>query len=142
MVLESRRYRSYYDANTQFINHLPDMIKTGDTVRGFTGLISDLYLPINREIYTVLYDKVHYITMEYLVSSVGSTNLRDTTRMFNVRLKCKNKKLRYEDSLSNYPQNWGPFMAIGYAKMDGSAPDVAVNGISLQNISTMTYIDV
>ena len=141
MVLESKRYKSYYDANIQFVNHLPDMIKNGDISRPFTGLISDLYLPLNREVYNVLYDKVHYITMEVLVTSIGSTNIQDTVRLFNINLKCNNKKLRYEDSLSNFPQNWAPFMAIGYAKMDGTAPDVAVNGLSMQNVSTMKYID-
>jgi hypothetical protein len=33
-------------------------------------------------------------------------------------------------------------MAIGYAKMDGTAPDVAVNGISVESVCTMKYIDV
>lgn len=141
MVLQAKRYNSFYDANISYGNHLPDMIRTGDAVRGFTGLISDLYLPLNREVYTVLYDKVQYVTMEVILSSTGATSTRDTVRLFNINLKVLNKKLRYEDSLSNYPQNWGPFMCIGYAKMDGTAPDVAVNGISLQNISTMEFID-
>ena len=142
MILEAKRYKSYYDANISFTNHLPQMIRTGDTVRGFTGVISDLYLPLNREIYNVLYDKVQYVTMPLVLTATGTNDVVNTVRLFNINLKANNKKLRYEDSLSNYPQNWGAFMCIGYAKMDGTAPDVAVNGISMETVSTMNYIDI
>jgi hypothetical protein len=142
LILQAKRYKSYYDANTQFVNHLPLMIRTGDSVRAFTGVISDLYLPINEEVYEVLYDKVQYVTMPFVATAVGANDVRNTVKMFDIDLKTNYKKLTYEDSLSNYPQNWGPFMAIGYAKMDGTAPDVAVNGISVESVCTMKYIDV
>lgn len=142
MVVEPKRYRNYFDTVANFANYMPSLIRYGDAVRAFTGVISDLYLPLNREMVTVLYDKTVYITMPYMVTAVGEEVITNSVRLFNIHLRCKNKKLRYEDSLANYPQNWSPTMLIGYAKMDGTAPDVAYSGISLQNITTMNFTDV
>ena len=142
MVLVSKRYKNFSDMQTNFASHLPFLLKSGNSVQGFTGIIQDLYLPINREIYTVLYDKIVYLNLEYQATASGFQGVADSVKFFNINVKCKNKILNYEESNSNVPQNWNPFMCFGYAKLDGATPDVALNlALYAQHITNLTYTD-
>lgn len=143
MILVSKRYAGLTDLQANVASHLPFLLKFGSTVQTFTGVISDLYLPINREVYTVLYDKVVYLTMDFQATASGFQSVTDSVKFFKMNVKCKNKVLTYEDTNLNVPQNWNPFMCFGYAKLDGTAPDVALNlALSAQSLSTLTFTDV
>lgn len=140
-VLSSKRYKAYDDVSLQVANHLPLLLKNGSSSQSFSGNIQDLYLPVNREIYTVHHDKVFQLAMPYQASGVGFMDTKDMVKFFNISIKCHNKKLTYEDTTSTAPQNWCPFLCLGYAHLDGSSPDVVSSVVQMQYLSTLTYTD-
>lgn len=133
---------------------LTGLLKKGGTSVAFTGLISDLYAPIDRDNVTVYYDKVFYLSLPYLntVTSGGNTNLgsqvvsqelRQTVRFFTIYKKMVNRKLRYVDSIDvNQPQNFSPVIVLGYTHLDGSAPDVVSTQVSMAFDTRMDFEDV
>lgn len=141
MCLTSKRYKHIDDLTTNPSLHLNFLLKSGNAIQPFSGNIPDLYLPINREVYTVHYDKVQYITIPLIYTNAGAVDLVNSVKMFSFSVPCKNKKITYEDSLSNAPQNWAPFWVIGYVKLDGSGPDTVLTNISCESISTLYYTD-
>jgi len=136
---------SNYDAvvaDPSLANKLLGLLRKGGTTVQFQGLVSDVMADINREVFTVHYDKVYHIKNDYNMSAVGATT-QDTLRMFNINMKVKNKQLKYSDDMSAgvLPTNYGCFMAFGYAYMDGSVPDTVPTNLQVYYSSVMKYED-
>ncbi len=76
----------------------------------------------------------HMVKAPKLVREVGYTsnpvpgdgdagwNSRYISRTYRCRIPCP-KVLKYENNTSLYPQNFAPFMAIGFTYMNGAAPN-------------------
>jgi len=93
---------SNYDAvvaDPSLANKLLGLLRKGGTTVQFQGLISDVMADINREVFTVHYDKVYHIKSDYNMTAIGATT-QDTLRMFNINMKVKNKQLKYSDDMS------------------------------------------
>jgi len=136
---------SNYDAvvaDPSLANKLLGLLRKGGTTVAFQGLVSDVMAEINREIFTVHYDKVYHIKTDYNMTAIGATT-QDTLRMFNINMKVKNKQLKYSDDISTslLPTNYGCFMAFGYCYMDGSLPDTAATNLQVYYSSVMKYED-
>jgi len=145
MIVTPKRYQHTTDAIANFSTWLPKLLKIGGSERAFSGNIQDLYAPINSDLVVKHYDKIHYMTMPAITSytNVGVTSVSyptNSTKFFNINLKCKNKKLTY-DEVSNYPFGYGPVMLMGYAHLDGSAPDLINTQVIVSATSIMKYED-
>lgn len=94
----------------------------------FTGETFNLVQKINREQYSVRYDKVHYIQATYRQSSGGATSVTQTffppfTKVVSKRLTFGERglKLTYGDGNSQEPTNFPYLLVIGYASTVSSA---------------------
>jgi len=88
-----------------------------------------------------------------LTANVGLPN-QDTTagnapnvsaaalvKTFKFSIKAPKKLLYDETGAINYPNNFAPFFAIGYEKVDGTAPDASNQNISASWCNSMYYYD-
>lgn len=94
----------------------------------FTGETFNLVQKINREQFSVRYDKVHYIEANYRQSSAGATTVSQSffppkTKVVSKRLTFGKRglKLTYGDGASTDPTNFPYFMVIGYASTVSSS---------------------
>lgn len=150
MMILSMKNRPSYDQVTASAAPLATLLKKGGTTAGFTGLLSDLHAPINRDVFTVHHDKKFYLRQDYLngigasiPSQYVSSDVSKTVKFFNLNVRCKNKTLRYDEDVAtdSYPVNFSPFLVLGYCYLDGSSPDVLDTKVGLSYDSTLTYED-
>ncbi|WP_445772254.1 hypothetical protein, partial [Rheinheimera sp.] len=94
----------------------------------FTGQTFNLVQKINREQFSVRYDKVHYIEAAYRQSSGGATTVSQSffpprTKIVSKRLTFGERglKLTYGDGASQEPTNFPYLLVIGYASTVSSA---------------------
>ena len=151
MVVCPKNLQSFPDVNASS-TWLSQLLKKGSQNTAFTGLISDLYAPINHDQITCYYDKLIYLSQPYekrvvnsgdvVVSSNYALDLRRTVKMFSISMKVKNKLLRYNAQLSStQPTNYAPVLLLGYSHLDGSAVDVTNTQVALSYFSTVQFED-
>jgi len=145
MLVVSLKSASNYDMITSdptLTSKLAGLLQKGGTTVGFTGQISDVMAPINRDLFTVHYDKVHNIKQDYVVTATGGIT-QDTLRMFNINLKVKSKVLKYSDDMSSglLPTNYSPILLVGYSFADGSLPDTTSTNLQLYYESRIVFED-
>lgn len=143
MVVQPKNLTDYASVNGAALSWQNILLKKGGTTSAFTGILNDLWAPINTDAITKYYDKVFYIQGTYQATAVGSSQLLGSTRFFKHTFKLKNKLLRYDNSIGSglYPTNFAPTLIIGYAHMDGSAPDTVSTAISVSYDSIFNYED-
>lgn len=149
MVVSIKSRSNYTDASSG-PGFLATLLKKGGTTVGFTGVLSDINAPINRDVFTVHADRKFYLNQDY-VNAIGASvpsqylaqNIKDTVKFFNINVKCKNKVLKYDEDISGglLPSNFAPIMLLGYSYLDGSAPDTISTNLGMQYISTLNYED-
>lgn len=113
----------------------------------FTGATFNLVQKINREQFSVRYDKVHYIEATYRQSSAGATTVSQSffpprTKVVSKRLTFGKRglKLTYGDGASDDPTNFPYFMVIGYAStVSSSVP--SNNILRYSYTANATYTD-
>jgi len=141
-IIQPRQYNYVNDALNNTATWMPVLLQKGGVAAPFTGQINDLWAPLNTEAFIKYYDKVFMINGTYQATAVGMSQLLGATRMFNINIKCRNKLLKYENTLStNNPTNYAPIFVIGYAHLDGSGPDVNSTAITVQWDSVFNYED-
>lgn len=127
---------------------LQSLLLKGGAATGFTGLLSDIYAPVNRNIFTVHYDKKFYLSQDYIntlgaaTTGIVSVNTREAVKFFNFQVKCK-QVMKYDDSQATgtYPVNFAPIMLLGYSFLDGSAPDTISTNVGMCYDTIFTYED-
>lgn len=122
---------------------LPYLLRKGNVATAFNGSVPDLYAPVNSEVVTTYYDKVHYLSMPYMATAAGQQETAFSYRHFKYALKMTNKKLLYD---SNYqagqqPTNYSPVILLGYAHLDGSSADTQNTQVTMQFNSWFDYED-
>lgn len=128
---------------------LSSLLKKGGTTTNFSGVLSDLHAPINRDLFTVHKDMKFYLKQDY-INGIGasipsqylSQDISKTIKFFNFNVKCK-KLMKYDAGISSglYPTNFAPFMVLGYSYLDGSAADTLSTNLGLNYDSTFSYED-
>jgi len=121
---------------------------SGSGVQTYNGFNTDMFRMINKERYTLL---KHFKFQ--LVANVGKAN-GDTNpgNAPNVALQSAKtltyivdtpKQLRYTPGNTGpiYPNGHAPFWVLGYSKVDGTAPDVVNQSITVSHITEMIYKD-
>lgn len=114
---------------------VPDWTRVLDYGAGehaFSGSLYDVYTPINKDVFTVHKDirtKVSAGTLE-----------QDTARVrtYTFWIRCP-KVLNYADG-QTFPQNFAPFISVGYANSDGTT-NVDTLGLQVTCQSTLYYED-
>lgn len=124
------------------------LLKKGGTTSAFTGLINDLYAPVNTDAITCYYDKVFYVQNPYSNAILGSgtANLlmpTGTTKFFSKTIKLRNKCLKYDTSVDSglTPVNYNPTLLLGYCYLDGTSGDSVTTQIGLSWDSILDYED-
>lgn len=150
MVISMKNKPSYGDV-TASAAPFATLLRKGGTTTNFTGVLSDLYAPINTDVFTKHYDKVMYLSQSYL-NGIGSSipsqyvaqDVSKTIKFFNINVKCKNKVLKYDEDISSdsWPVNWSPFLVLGYAYLDGSSPDTLSTNVGLIYDSMLQFEDI
>jgi len=144
MILTPKAYPNWATAGgiTTWQNYL---LKKGGTVTQFTGDISDLFAPINRDAVTVHYNKVFYVNQGYIFSgtTTGNFEQNNMVRFFKKTFKWKNKVFKYDANIDSgvTPTNVGMIMVVGYCFVDGTAPDSLATRVRIQFDSILDYED-
>lgn len=143
LIVQPKQYGDYTSVTNGFAVWSQYLLKKGGTTSAFTGTLSDLWAPINTDAITKYYDKIMYINGPYERTAVGGYQMLGSTKFFNISVRCRNKLLKYDSSISGSlsPSNWAPVLLVGYVHMDGSAPDSVSTAITCQYDSIFTYED-
>jgi hypothetical protein len=148
MMIVTLKVRPSYPEAAGSSPFLGQLLKKGGTTTTFSGILSDLYAPINTDLFTVHADKRFYLTQPMMIQpaggglSSGFQDLQNIVKFFNFNVKLK-KKFLYDDSVNGglTPTNVGPFMLLGYTYLNGAAPDVANQLVGLEYVSTFKFED-
>ncbi len=137
------RAKEINDQELLFDNMPTDsLLQFGEQTTGFGGPISyqglplDSFRDINRDTFSVRYDKVHYMNGPTLFP--GTTNpdvsqIPSSLKIFRHKLKFGQRglKLKYSSSSDRNPNNFPYFMVVGYTSM-------SANAIPSNNLCAMT----
>jgi len=110
----------------------PGLVETA-----FGGSTHNIYEPVNTDKFKVYYDKVHKLcpaSNQTVENTMGSYR-------WNYTFKDLPAALTYDAGNGNWANNFAPFVAIGYAYADGTAPDVASTRIISTYSSQFTFED-
>lgn len=124
------------------------LLRRGGTTVGFSGQLSDLYNPINTDLFTVHGNKTFYLTQNQnnWATQVGyySLDVKNQIKMFTFDIKMKNKKLKYDDNTNSglLPTNSAPFLCVGYVYLNGDAGDSIVSNLGLHYQSVLRFEDI
>jgi len=144
MVVQPRDYVNTSQVISAYAVWLPYLLKRGSTTVAFTGLVQDLYTPINNDAIIKYYDRVMYMRTPYIAGvNQGDLNTSGSTRFFTIDLKHHRKKLRYDLNIDSgtTPTNWAPVLLIGYCHLDNASPDTTTTELQLNYDVSMYYQD-
>ena len=90
MMIVSQGYAGYEPAFNSAVTWLGYLLKRGGSTMGFTGLVADLYTPINHDAITTHYDKLFFITTPYAPAGPSGMVMPSQTTKF-LRYICLSK---------------------------------------------------
>lgn len=128
---------------------LSGLLKKGGTTTGFSGVLSDIYAPVNTDLWTVHADRKFYLNQSHIQNYNSTTNaivpvdIKNTVKFFNINVRCKNKVLKYDNNISSgtLPTNYGPIFLIGYSFLNGASPDTLSTRLGVQYDAMFSYED-
>lgn len=130
----AKRYKNVVDIQANAAAILAEMLDTGNGGQSrFTGLMSDELFELNKEFLTLRHKSVR------LYKNAGLANVLDVTspslgmpeyQGARMTLSWKAPKtLLYKDEVAVIPENYAPFIIVGYSHNDGTqASDLANTG--------------
>lgn len=147
-IVQPKSFLSINNITSNATTWQSTLLKKGGTTSGFTGVISDLYAPVNTDAITCYYDKVFYVQNPYSNAVFGSTmsNLlmpTGTCKFFSKTLKLRNKLLKYDATIDSglTPVAFNSVLIMGYCYLDGSSPDTVTTNLAMSYVSTLDYED-
>lgn len=147
LMCVSLKKATSWDLVSASASPLLSLLRRGGTTVGFSGQISDLFNPINTDLFTVHGNKVFYMTQNNnsFATNVGywSTDIKDQIKFFNFDVKLKNKKLKYDDDTNSglLPTNAAPFLLVGYVYLNGTVGDTVPTNLGLHYQSILRFED-
>lgn len=147
MIVKPKRYGTFGDTSAGYTQWQTVLLKKGSSTSGFTGAISDLWAPLNTDVVTKLYDKVFYMSqspmIQYSAVGVATPSIANTTRVFTIKVPCKNRLFKYDlnndNGLLPVGENWT--LICGYVHMDGTSADVLESQVSVAFDTNLMYED-
>lgn len=121
------------------------MLKPAQIANAPTGTNLDMWKPINRQVFTVHYDKVFNFKRGVCLPAVqlptpsdqGLAHMPAINKPFRIRLKVKNKKLYFNESTDQSPSNFAPFIVGWWSYTNGAAP--SISAVPFVEHFTQTY---
>lgn len=146
-VVSLKSKQNYTEASSS-ATPLSGLLKKGGTTVGFTGVLSDIYAPVNTDLWTVHADKRFYLNQSHLQNFNSTTNAivpvetKNIVKFFNINVKCK-KLIKYDSNVSSglLPTNFGPMFLLGYSFLNGASPDVINTRLGTQFDVMFAYED-
>jgi len=118
----------------------PSEAGTGNDQIGFAGDTGDVLLPINTDKFRVYCDKL----VKFHLTPNDSTNPNSAfSRMWSYTFtkKMLPQSLTFDEGNGDWPNNFAPFIAIGYAYSDGSSPDTLQTKLRSNVFCQLKYED-
>ena len=120
------------------------MLKGAQIAQAPTGNVVDMWEPINRQVFTVHYDKVFHLKRGVCLpaaqvppSDQGLSHMPAINKPFRIRLKVKNKKLYFNESTDQNPSNFAPFIVGWWGYSNGASP--STSAVPFVEHYTQTY---
>lgn len=110
---------------------------TGDAIT-FTGITNNVLMPINTNLFRVYYDR--QFKLDLCLTDPGKTT---HTRQWSYTFTKKHlpASLFFDEGNGDWPNNFAPFVAIGYAYADGTAPDIVTTNIITNTWAQLSFED-
>ena len=105
----------------------------------FSGQTQDVMSPLNTELFRVYYDKVHQISGQLV--SAGARERQYTTIRWQYTFKDLPASFSYDEGNGDWPNNFAPFMSLGYCYADGSVPDTLQSRLVSNTCAYLSYED-
>lgn len=142
-IVQPKLYQDRASITANANNWLPFLLRKGNSASPFNGTVSDLYAPVNTEIVTKYYDKIHYMSIPYMLTQAGQQETAFSYKHFSKVFNLKGKKFLYDSNYSagQYPTNFSPVIIVGYAHLDGSSADTVNTQISMSFTSLLDFED-
>lgn len=108
-----------------------------------TGEYLDMLSSVNRDVFTVHYDRVfkmdrHAFYPDPTLGNAGATNQIPVSREFNINLKVKNKMLTYSVPGATQSQNFQPFICALFCYGNGANPSTSAVPF-IEYLSQLTF---
>lgn len=111
----------------------------------FGGILSDVDTPVNNDSFTVLHKKILKLNKGpgNLNGDVGTYSGAGgiTSKHINIKMRKLPQFMYQQGNQDGLPENFGLCWAVGYAKSDGSAPDVLNQDVRVDFTSNLYYTD-
>lgn len=143
-LFKMRNARSYSDMINRG-NAFQFLDKGSLGLSAFTGLLQDVATPINNDGFTLIAKRTFRLSKgpgglnndSGTYSGAGGV----TSRRVNIKLRKLPQFMYQQGNSDGLPENYGLCWAIGYAKADGSAPDVINQDIRVDFTSSLYFTD-
>lgn len=120
----------------------PGLAGTGNDQVQFTGATMDLNYPINKDLFHVYMDKIVRLNTGIPSSGgYGDSPFPNYCTRWSYKFKKMPTALTFDEGNGDWPNNFAPFVAIGYAFSDGTAPDVVTTKLISNVFSVMQFED-
>jgi len=142
-----------YWPNVSALSGTPQLYRTGTTgaqTQGYDGVMSSTFLRMNLNSFSVIRHKSFLLGGNVGLPNGDTTNgnapnmsLPGMSRKLSMVIPCP-KTLKYDESSASsvtYPNNFAPFLFIGYSKVDGTGPDVSFASVVASWTNSLTYKD-
>lgn len=147
LCLSSKRFSTVEDVRDNWTvgaNLLNAMFKVGADPLPPSGVMWDMWRDINTESFTVHSDRVYHMKRGFgdalSTPATGAVHMPAISRPFTIRVKCKNKVLKFRDEAEDSSTNFNPFIVAMWAYTNGASP--SDSGVPyLQYYSTVWYHD-
>lgn len=105
----------------------------------FNGNTGELMVPVNTDKFRVYYDKLIKFSQR---TETGTDHLQRYSAMWSYTFSKKNlpATLTYDETSGDWANNFSPFVCIGYAYSDGTAPDTVSTKL-VSNILTQVRFE-
>lgn len=110
---------------------------TGDAIT-FTGVTNNLLMPVNTNLFRVYYDR--QFKLDLCLTDPGKTT---HCHQWSYTFTKKNlpASFTFDEGNGDWPNNFSPFVAIGYAYADGTAPDIVTTNIITNTWAQLAFED-
>jgi len=124
MIISCKRIADFKDVMAQYwdtagsANYQSELFLEGSTPQAWDSLMQNFENPVNTNLFTVHAMKTGVLSRGVLD---GDGHMPLKVHNLHMRLKVKAKKLKYQPGgKTAVPENWQPFLWIGYKAYDGS----------------------
>lgn len=120
--------------------------KGSQGLSAFTGVLNDIDTPVNNDSFVIIKKKVFKLNKGTGALNNDGTTTYDgaggvTSRHINIKLRNLPHFMYQQGNTDGLPENYGLCWALGYAKSDGSSPDVLFQDVRVDFTSNLFFTD-